>query len=61
LFVDNKDEEEQVMEERGPGLRTTVILSTLSMNGSEVRYRESERAYSFQSWAKRFCDDATVA
>lgn len=46
---------------REPGLRTTVILSTLNMNGSEVRYRESERAYSFQSWAKRFCDDATVA
>lgn len=48
-------------ESRREKTHTTVMLSTLSMNGSDVRYRESDRAYSFQSWANRFCDEATVA
>lgn len=42
-------------------VHTTVMLSTLNMKGSEVRYRESERAYSFQSCANKFCDDAIAA
>ena len=40
---------------------TTVILSTLSMKKSEVRYRESESAYSFHSCAKSDCEDAIVS
>lgn len=32
--------------------------STERRNGSEIRYRESERAYSFQSWAKKVLREA---
>lgn len=34
---------------------TTVMVSTETIKGSEVRYRESEREYSFHSCAKRVC------
>lgn len=40
--------------ERERGAPTTVMVSTLSMKGSDVKYLESERVYSFQSCAKRF-------
>lgn len=44
--------------EEGQGWRhTTVSVSMQSINGSETMYRESERAYSFQSWAKRACEE----
>lgn len=38
-----------------------MMLSTLSMKKSEVRYRESDSAYSFHSCAKRDCEDAIVS
>jgi hypothetical protein len=34
-------------------IRTAVMVSMQSTKGSEVKYRESERAYSFHSWPKR--------
>ena len=37
----------------GREARTTVMVSTQTVKTSEVRYRESEIAYSFQSWANR--------
>ena len=44
------------MSTAGDGGRTAVMDSIQSMKGSDVMYRESERAYSFHSWAKRPCD-----
>lgn len=38
---------------KGGALLTAVIVSMHSTKGSEVRYRESERAYSFHNWPKR--------
>jgi hypothetical protein len=32
-----------------------------SMKGSELRYRESERLYSFHSWEKRDWEEAREA
>lgn len=40
---------------------TAVMVSMLSMKKSDVRYRESDSAYSFHSCASTFCDDAMVA
>lgn len=37
---------------------TTVRDSMHSINGSEVMYLESERAYSFHNCANRLCDAA---
>ena len=34
---------------------TAVMVSMQSTNGSEVRYLESEKAYSFHSWPNRSC------
>ena len=33
-------------------MRTAVIASMATRNESEVKYRESEREYSFHSWPK---------
>lgn len=38
-----------------------MIVSTQIMKGSEVRYLESERAYSFHSWANRSLEPARLA
>lgn len=35
------------------GRRTAVTVSMQSTKGSEVKYRESESAYSFHSWPNR--------
>lgn len=40
---------------------TTVMASTQSMKGSDVKYRESDSAYSFHSWANKSCEPARVA
>lgn len=41
--------------------RTAVIVSTQIMKGSEVKYLESDRAYSFHSWAKRSLELARLS
>jgi hypothetical protein len=46
--------------EEEDGQLTTVTLSTLSMKKSDIRYRESESAYSFHNCARSDCDDAIV-
>lgn len=38
-----------------------MIVSTQIMKGSEVKYLESDKAYSFHSWAKRSFEPATLA
>jgi hypothetical protein len=40
---------------------TTVIDSTHSIKGSDVKYRESESAYSFHNCPKRLCEAARLA
>lgn len=44
----------------GGRLRTAVTPSIQNRNASEVRYRESEREYSFHSCEKRDCSPARV-
>ena len=47
--------------ERGNALarvHTAVAVSMHNTKGSEVRYLESERAYSFHNWPKNSCEDA---
>ena len=34
------------------------MASTHSVKGSDVKYRESDKAYSFHTWASRDCEDA---
>lgn len=41
--------------------RTAVIVSTQIMKGSEVKYLESDSAYSFHSWAKRLLELARLS
>lgn len=38
-----------------------VMVSMLSMKKLDVKYLESDSAYSFHSCANTFCDDARVA
>ena len=42
---------------RCEGRRTAVMVSIHKTKGSCVKYRESESAYSFQSWPKTSCNE----